>query len=162
MTLAVVLVLLLSWGLSLAWWAIFEPISAEARTTNLVIPAGTAAAVARGELPPFIPNSLTIGRNGRVRVINEDVVPHRVGAWTVPPGGTAMIEAAEDEEGVSCTITPSGTMPVFLDRRPPITSTFGPALLLGVPSALLVGVIVFVVRRLDHPPADSGLGRDWD
>ncbi len=148
-TLSVALVLVLSWGLSVAWWAIFEPISAEARTTNLVIPAGTAEAVARGEPPPFIPNSLTIGRNGRVRVINQDVVAHRIGAWTVPPGGSAVIEPAETGEGVACTITPSGTMPVFLDRRPPITSTFLPAALLGLPSALIVGLIVFVVRRID-------------
>jgi hypothetical protein len=157
-TLAVVLVLALSWGLSLAWWAIFEPISAEARTTNLVIPAGTAEAVARGEPPPFIPNSLTIGRNGRVRVINQDVVPHRIGAWTVPPGGSAIIEPADTEEGVACTITPSGTMPVFLDRRPPITSTFLPAALLGLPSAVIVGLIVFVLRRIDAGAEGSDTG----
>lgn len=160
--LSVAVVLFLSWGLSLAWWAIFEPIGAEARTTNLVIPFGTAQAVARGEPPPFIPNSLTIGRNGRVRVINEDEVAHRIGAWTIPPGGSAVIEPAESGEGISCTITASGTMPVFLDRRPPITSTVLPALLLGVPSAIIVGFIVFAVRRLDNPPGDSGLTRGWE
>ena|GEM_PF-1712363 len=149
MSLTVVLVLALSWGISLAWWAIFEPITAEARTTNLVFPQGTADAVARGELPPFIPNSLTIGRNGRVRVINEDSVPHHIGAWTVPPGGSAIIEPAETGDGVTCSITPSGTMPVFLDRRPPLTSTFVPAAMLGIPSAVIAGLIVFVLRRID-------------
>lgn len=160
--LSVALVLFLSWGLSLAWWAIFEPIGAEARTTNLVIPLGTAEAVALGEPPPFVPNSLTIGRNGRVRVINQDEVAHRIGAWTIPPGGSALIESADSEDGISCTITASGTMPVFLERRPPISSTVLPALFLGVPSAVVVGLIVFAVRRLDNPPEDFGVASGWE
>jgi len=158
---AVVGVFLLSWLLSLAWWAILEPISAEARTTTLVIPQGTAAAVARGEDPPFIPNSLTIGRNGRVRVVNEDVVPHAVGAWTVPPGGAAVIEPAETGEGVSCTITPSGVMPVFIDRRPPITSTFWPALMLAIPGSVVAGGAAWGASRIggDEPEDPDKKGR---
>ncbi len=153
--LSVVIVLAISWLLSLAWWAILEPISAEARTTTLVIPRGTAEAVARGEEPPFIPNSLTIGRNGRVRVVNEDVAPHSVGAWTVPPGGSAIIEPAATGEGVTCTITPTGVMPVFLDERPPITTTFLPALMLGIPAAVVTGGAVWVASRIGSGEPDG-------
>ena len=72
--------------LSLIWWALLEPAAAGNRVTELIIPRGTADAVARGEPAPFIPNSLSLGRNRALRVRNDDVVAHKVGAAPVQPG----------------------------------------------------------------------------
>ena len=69
-----------AWTLSFIWWLLLEPTSADAaETPEFVIPEGTAAAVANGQPPPFIPTSFQFGRDRRLIVRNLDVVEHTVG-----------------------------------------------------------------------------------
>ncbi|NUQ54970.1 MAG: hypothetical protein HUU14_03680, partial [Dehalococcoidia bacterium] len=100
--------LALGFLLSIIWWALLEPAAAGNDVAELTIPAGTAAAVARGEPAPFIPNSLSLGRNRELVVRNNDVAGHKVGAWTVPPGGVAVIKAAAGTGDLICSVHPSG------------------------------------------------------
>ena len=147
-----------AWALTMIWWALLEPNSVPDSAEVLVIPMGTADAVAAGDEAPFIPNSLSLGRSGKLIVHNEDVVEHSVGAWVIPPGGSAEIVAPEDAGQVSCTIHPGGFLGVTLDERPPVTSTIIPSLLLGLPIGLVMGFAAFVGGRLnmgDGPGAGS-------
>jgi hypothetical protein len=136
------------WMLSLAWWFVLEPASASDDVYELVIPSGTAAAVAAGERPPLIPNSLSLGRNRKMIVRNEDVVDHAVGAWTVPPGGVAEIEADKSSGQLTCTIHPAGVLGLSIDGRPAFRSTFNGALMLGIPLGVVFGFAGFVGSKL--------------
>jgi hypothetical protein len=135
-------------ALSLVWWALLEPAAAGNKVAELIIPRGTADAVARGEPAPFIPNSLSLGRNRELRVRNDDVVAHKVGASTVPPGDTAVIKAAADSKDLVCTVHPAGYVGVRLDSRPGFDTVVLQAALLGLPLGLVAGSSVLVGRRL--------------
>ena len=113
------------------WWAVLEPARARASDAELVIPRGTAAAVAAGADPPFIPNSIELARTGDLTIINRDNVAHRVGSWDIPPGGRATISAAGEAGQFTCTIHPAGVLGFSVNQRPPFTSTLSTALAMG-------------------------------
>lgn len=140
--------ILVAWALSLAWWALLEPANASDDIYELTIPAGTAAAVAAGQPAPFIPNSLELGRQSSLLIHNQDVVEHRVGTWTIPPGSDLAVEATESDGQLSCTIHPQGVIGVRIDERPPFLMTVLSALGIGVPMGLIVGFATVVGGRL--------------
>jgi len=135
-------------ALSLVWWALLEPSAAAGKVAELTIPRGTAEAVSRGEPAPFIPNSLSLGRNRELRVRNEDIVDHKVGASTVPPGGTATIKAAAGSQDLVCTVHPAGYVGLQVDRRPGFETVLLQAALLGLPLGLVAAGSVLVGRRI--------------
>jgi len=136
------------WALAMLWWLLLEPVQARAHESTLVIPAGTAAAVAAGQPAPFIPNSLELGRNKELMVVNRDSEPHQVGSWTIPPGGRATIRSTDEEGQFSCTIHPGGVLGFSVDERPPLTTTAWAALLLGGPVGLVFGLATYVGGKL--------------
>jgi hypothetical protein len=146
---------LAAWALSLLWWLLLEPAQARSNQSELVIPEGTAAAIARGEPAPFIPNSLELDRDRELVVINEDVAPHRVASWTIPPGGRATISSTDEEGQFTCTIHPGGVLGYSIDERPPILTTAWASLLLGLPVGLVFGFATFVGSRLGVGPEEE-------
>lgn len=137
-----------AWALSMLWWLLLEPAQARSDATQLIIPEGTAAAIARGEPAPFIPNSLELGRNGELLVINRDSADHEVGAWTIPAGGRATIASTGEDGEFTCTVHPAGVLGYTIDERPPFVTTVYSALLLGLPVGVVFGFASFVGRRL--------------
>ncbi len=135
-------------ALSMVWWALLEPSAAASRVAELVIPRGTADAVARGGPAPFIPNSLSLGRNRELRVRNEDVAAHKVGASTVQPGGSAVIKAAAGSRDLICSVHPAGYVGVRFDARPGFEAVLLQAALVGLPLGLVAASSVLVGRRL--------------
>jgi hypothetical protein len=153
---------ILAWVLSLAWWAVLEPASAEDGAEELVIPRGTAAAVAAGQPAPLIPNSLELGRDRTLLVRNEDDAPHQFGTWTIPPGGTAEISANTEDGQLSCTVHADGIIDVTVDDRPPFLTTVWSALGVGIPIGLVFGFAAMMGARLraagdGHEPATTPL-----
>lgn len=134
--------------LSTVWWAVLEPAQANNEVTELVIPRGTAGAVSRGEPAPFIPNSLSLGRNRELRVRNADVTDHKVGGTSVPPGGVAVIKAAANSKDLVCTVHPAGYLDVQISRRPGFTSLLLQAALVGLPIGLATALAVLAGRKL--------------
>ncbi len=144
-----------AWAFSMLWWALLEPAHARASESKLIIPDGTAAAVAAGADPPFIPNSLELARSGDLTVINNDVVPHEVGTWTIPPGGSAVISAAEQTGQFTCSIHAGGVIAFSINKRPSLFTTLYATLILGLPTGLIFGFAATVTRRLamdEEPP----------
>lgn len=148
--------LALGFVLSIVWWALLEPAAASAEVAELSIPAGTAAAVARGEPAPFIPNSLSLGRNRELVVRNNDVADHKVGAWTVPPGGVAVIKAAANSKDLVCTVHPSGYLDVQIDSRPAFATVLLQSALVGLPFGLAAAMAVRVGKHLQMDESPAG------
>ncbi len=135
-------------ALSMIWWALLEPSAAGNRVAELIIPRGTADAVSRGEPAPFIPNSLSLGRNRELRLRNDDLVAHKVGGSTVSPGGVVVIKAAAGSKDLVCTVHPAGYVGLRLDSRPGFDTVLLQAALLGLPLGLVAAGSVLVGRRL--------------
>jgi len=153
----------IAWALNLLWWAMLEPLADAARVDELVIPEGTAAAVAAGQPAPFIPDKLSLGPSAELRVRNLDITDHTVGGKVVPPGGVAVLKPDPDSNQLACTVHPSGYVGLRIDRRPGIQSTLLPAALLGLPFGIAFGVVAMVARRIsmdDEPEPGQPKDRD--
>ncbi len=138
--------------LSTTWALLIEPAVKNARVVELVIPAGTARAVAAGEPAPFIPASLALTADHELVVRNEDDVTHKVGLFSVEPGKTATIRADPTGNTLTCTVHPSGYLNVTVDHRPGPLTVLVLALVVGLPFGALVALISLVVQRLDAEP----------
>lgn len=78
-------------------------------THEYVIPAGTSARIAAGEVVEIVPQRLVVGVGDTVRVRNEDVEASNVGIFYVRPGETVTMRFSSPGvlEGV-CDVHPSG------------------------------------------------------
>ncbi|MFA7249124.1 MAG: hypothetical protein WC273_05765 [Dehalococcoidia bacterium] len=143
--------------MALAWWLLLPP----ARIVALDVPPGTAAAIARGETVDVIPSTLSLHRGDTLAIANNDVVVHRVGLASIPPGTTARIlvdAALLNAPALLCTIHPSGSLGVSELARPGIEATLIPMLIGGVPTAFAVVVAIMVMRRLGDTGDTRGSG----
>src|SRR5687767_3203416 len=61
------------------------------RVIEIVIPAGTAELVARGEQPPSLPEDMTFVVGDTLLVKNQDIVDHQLGPLWIPPGASARL-----------------------------------------------------------------------
>lgn len=126
-----------AWGV---WWALVANEALPAQGETLVIPAGTADAIARGEPFAFTPSRISVSPGTRVTLINKDSAEHVIGDTRVPPGATATLETSES--GLfSCTVHPSGHMTVTLDSRPPIPAVIAITLGLAFTTAAAAWVV---------------------
>lgn len=137
--------LAIGWTLAIVWWAVLDPNATPASEEELIIPPGTARAIANGE-GAFVPATLSLRPGGRLIVYNRDDVEHSVGNVVIPPGAVAEITAPEDGGGFACTIHPSGF--ISLTARPSFLTTVVPALFVGLPIGLLAGAAAWVGQRL--------------
>lgn len=69
----------------------------EAQRVELIIPAGTAERVARGETPPGIPEDLTFVVGDTFVVVNQDTVDHQLGPLWIPAGTSASLPLNTEE-----------------------------------------------------------------
>lgn len=77
------------------------------KTIELVIPAGTAASVARGETPPGIPDSMVFVVGDTLVVKNEDVSDHQLGPLWIPAGTSASLSLDDAQSyAYNCSFQP--------------------------------------------------------
>lgn len=122
------------------WWLVLaNPLETDP-VEEVVIPDGTAAAIASGEPFLFAPDSISVPAGGALRVVNRDSVAHIVGTTSIPSGATADVVASESGE-LFCTIHPKGHIDVELGGTPPVPGMV--ALTLGACLASVVAGWVF-------------------
>lgn len=138
---------LVGWLVALLWWSMLTP-TAPSQPRPITIPLGTAAAIARGELPQGIPSSLALSSGGKLLVANQDSSEHLIAGTLVLPGDTVLVTPANKSGQVDCTFHPGGAIEVSLTDRPPLYVTIVPAFLLGAPFGLAFGVATYVGRKL--------------
>lgn len=124
------------------------------RSIELLIPAGTAERMARGEASPEIPADMVFVIGDTLVVRNEDTVDHRLGPLFVPAGTSASMKLDRAENFIfECSFQPSNYF--GLDVREPVTwetRIYG-ILFAGVPLGLLLSLYSFLVWPLR---SDSG------
>lgn len=128
------------------------------RSIELLIPAGTAERMARGEASPEIPADMVFVIGDTLVVRNEDTVDHRLGPLFVPAGTSASMKLDRAENFIfECSFQPSNYF--GLDVREPVTwetRIYG-ILFAGVPLGLLLSLYSFLVWPLR---SDSGRKAD--
>jgi hypothetical protein len=116
---------------------------------ELVIPAGTADRVAKGEPSPSIPTDMVFVVGDTLVVKNLDIVDHRLGPLFIPIGTSASLTLSDaNNYTYSCSFQPSQ---VFgLDVQEPVTSAtrlYG-ILFAGLPLGMMLGIYSFVIWPL--------------
>jgi plastocyanin len=138
-----------AWALNLVWWGLLSPSANPRDEAEIIIPAGTGAALANGAAFLFVPASLDIGPGGTLHIENRDQVVHVVGGYRIAPGEGVTITAPEASRQFNCTIHPSGYLGLSITRRPPLWSTIPLALLLGLPMGAITGAAIRVASNLN-------------
>jgi hypothetical protein len=142
--------LLLAWGMSeLAFFILKDRSDHVPQRIELVIPAGTAERVAKGEAPPSIPSDMVFVIGDTLVVRNEDSVDHQLGPVWVPPGASASLSLDRAQKfSYACTFQPSRYL--GLDVRPRVTNAtrLQAILLAGPPMAALLAIYSLVIWPL--------------
>ena len=116
---------------------------------ELVITAGTADRIAKGEPNPSIPSNMVFVAGDTLVVKNLDVVDHHLGPLFIPSGTSASLTLSDaNSYTYTCSFQPSQ---VFgLDVQEPVTSAtrlYG-ILFAGLPLGMMLGIYSFVIWPL--------------
>ena len=151
--------LLLAWAMSEAAFLILKDKSDHVpQRVELVIPAGTAERVARGEAPPSIPAEMSFVVGDALVVKNEDSVAHQLGPLWAPPGTTASLTLDQANQfAYQCTFQPSRYFGLDVRPRVTLTTRLQAIAFAGPPMAVLILLYGLVIWPLKPPAADSQL-----
>lgn len=112
----------------------------------LVIPAGTAEQVARGQQPPAIPQGMVFVVGDTLRVRNDDSIEHQLGPLFIPPGSSASL-ALETQENYQfqCSFTQSKYFGLNVTEPLTMSTRLTAILLGGLPMGMLLAVYSLVM-----------------
>lgn len=103
---------------------------------ELVIPAGTAERIEKGEENPSIPTEMSFVVGDTLVVTNEDVVDHVMGPLWIPPGASASLKLEQANKfAYSCSFQPTQYFGVDVET-PTTWKTRITAFSLAVPSTV--------------------------
>ena len=113
---------------------------------TLLIPAGTADKVARGEQPPTIPENMAFVVGDTLIVKNEDAVDHKLGPLWIPANSSAQLQLDQEESfAYECSFQPRKYL--GLDVNEPLTTgtrIYG-MLYAGLPLGVLLALYSIVM-----------------
>ncbi|MFQ5967693.1 MAG: hypothetical protein ACE5MI_08790 [Acidimicrobiia bacterium] len=155
----VAVVVALMWAVSAAALLIYTRGTRDATTHELVIPPGTQERIAAGENALALPPTWSFYADDELVLLNQDLVPHRIGPWVVGPNSTLSIILQPRLGGpFLCSLHPAGE--IALDIQPRTFNwrlTAAPTLLLGLPLGLLAVAGRRAMRLLDDPRSTESL-----
>ena len=128
---------------------------------ELKIPAGAAAAVARGETPLSIPAKLQFQSRAKLLIRNEDSVPHHLAWLFIAPGDEyeAPVSALFQSSGrFVCSFHFGGS--IATESLGPASSGLAPVwttLLIGLPLAAAIYGVSTLMSKLDSEPLADGI-----
>jgi hypothetical protein len=146
---------LFGWTLGIVWWGVLSPDARRDVIEELVIPRGTAAALASGTAFAFVPGQVSLSPGSRLLVINNDEAEHTIADTVIPPGATAELSFDEESQSYACSIHPSGFLGVRLTERPHFATTLVPAAFIGIPAGLTIGAGIWIGRRLNDEEEET-------
>ncbi len=151
----------LAWVAAFVWWWLLPP----SKSVEFQIPAGTAALVQAGEVPPGLSRELVIRRGDTLVVRNHDDSPHRIGPlWIAPSTVETTIVSGSffASDSLLCTVHPVGALAVIPRARPGLLVTIPVALAAGVPMAMAGLVGAAIATRLDDGRGGPASREDLD
>jgi hypothetical protein len=122
---------------------------------ELIIPAGTADEIAKGLVPPTIPEDMTFVVGDTLVVVNQDSMDHRLGPLWIPSGTSASLNLdTEQNYAFECSFQP--TKVFGLDVHEPVTpiTRLTGILFAGLPLGVLFSVYSILLVKNDKKQAD--------
>lgn len=122
---------------------------------EMVIPAGTADKVARGEADPTLPDKMVFVQGDTLVVINQDTVNHRLGPLFIPAGTSASLTLNQAVNiTYSCSFEP--TQYFGLDVREPVSTAtrLEGIFISGLPLGVIFMLYSILVWPLKPKPAE--------
>jgi len=113
---------------------------------ELLIPAGTAERVARGESSPSLPASMTFVAGDTLVVKNLDTSDHRLGPLFIPSGTSASL-ILSDANKYAYTCSFEATQVFGVDVQEPVTASTRVLgiLFAGLPLGMMLGIYSLVI-----------------
>lgn len=122
---------------------------------ELIIPAGTAERLARGETTLSIPQNMTFVLGDTLVVVNQDSVAHQLGPLWIPAGTSASMPLESTESYImDCSFQPSRYL--GMEVREPVTwrTRLSAVFFGGVPLGALCAVYS-VLLGADHKKKET-------
>lgn len=137
---------------AVAWTAFGAEQVGPPRDVQLTIPRGTAALIAAGK-PSAIPSQIQLTQGDRLVLVNDDVVTHTLGGWSVLAGTSLTILADSPITSVfACSIHKSGSLGLIVTPRPGLVDGILITILASVPISLVLFAGATVFHNLDMDP----------
>jgi hypothetical protein len=116
------------------------------KVIELVIPAGTAEKVARGESPPAIPTSMTFVVGDTLTVKNNDTANHELGPLWIPAGTSASLPLdAAESYAYSCSFQPGKYFGLDVHEALTVGTRLYGILYAGLPLGIIIAVYTLVM-----------------
>ena len=118
----------------------------------LVIPAGTAEKVARGEAEPNLPEQMRFVTGDVLIVQNDDVVDHELGPLFIPAGTRASLTLEEAAHyDYSCSFHPSQFLGLAVSEATDLNVRIIAVLYVAPATALFIFIYSLALKPLDKP-----------
>jgi hypothetical protein len=118
----------------------------EPQTITVVVPAGTAELVAKGEQPPSLPKGMDFVTGDTLVIDNQDAVAHQLGPLWIPAGTSGQLILGEPENlAMECSFQPNKY--IGLDIHEPLTLAtriYG-IFFAGLPMGILIAVYAAIL-----------------
>ncbi len=125
------------------------------KEVTLVIPEGTAAAVAAGETPPTIPATMSFVQGDTLVVQNEDVEAHTLGPLFIPANGSAsMLLDIADHFAITCSFSASKYLGLDVHQATTLRTRLLGIAFASPPTAVLLFVYSLIVFPLKPATAE--------
>jgi hypothetical protein len=121
----------------------------EPQRVELVIPAGTSAKLAKGEVVSDIPAKMTFVEGDLLVVRNQDSVSHQLGPVWVPPQSSGVLQIQEaNTYSYACTFEASKVLGLDVLPRLTLASRVQGVLAVALPSTVMLALYSFLVFPL--------------
>lgn len=123
---------------------------------TLVIPAGTADQVARGQQPPGIPENMAFVVGDTLTVKNEDVVDHQLGPLWIPASTSAQLSLDRVESlAYECSFQPGNYLGLDVHEAVTLGTRIYGILFVAIPLGVLFALYSLVIapKKNEDVPA---------
>ena len=143
---SVLLGLLLGTVVTEVGYKLFKRESRAPERIELVIPAGTADGIARGETPPSIPVDMTFVVGDTLAVVNHDNVDHQLGPLWIPAGRSASLNLdTEQKYALQCSFQPTKLFGINVQQPVTAGTRIIGILFSGIPMGALLSVYSILI-----------------
>ncbi|MHB0924374.1 MAG: hypothetical protein ACYC3H_10470 [Bellilinea sp.] len=128
------------------------------RQIEILIPPGTADAIASGESGPGLPD-MRFAEDDQILVRNMDSVPHQLGPLWVPANSSSVLTLDRPSSySLSCTFQASQTIDIEVVARAKTSDRVLGILSIGLPTWILIWVYTLIgipMPAVSQQPADE-------
>ncbi|MEA4906458.1 MAG: hypothetical protein GYA17_01855 [Chloroflexi bacterium] len=124
---------------------------------DLVIPAGTAEKVERGEIISEIPTTMKFLEGDVLLVHNEDSVDHQLGPIWVPPGTTGVLRLEKPSSyNYACSFQATKIFGLDVEQRVTTWIRLQGILAIALPTGVLLWLYSLVIDSPKKDPSGAG------